>query len=188
MLVIWQHREDTEFVKQMWQGLDDVTVLECSNNHHITHSEIRRALQKEKDMIIFAGHGDNYGLYYPDFDVHYSAGYLIDSSVVQFLRGKTVIAIWCYASDFCIRYDLDGFSTSMFISEQTEAVHCGFSNATQEDIRHECDLFFNRINRLLIDKIPTSEWVGILQKQADMTKPFVRYNYEALCSLPDIDE
>ena len=52
MLVIWQHREDTEFVKQMWQGLDDVTVLECSNKHHLTHSEIRRALQKEKDMII----------------------------------------------------------------------------------------------------------------------------------------
>ena len=161
----------------MCEGLVDVTVLECSNNHHLTHSEICRALQEEKDMIIFAGYGDNYGLYYPDFDVHYSAGYLIDSSVVQFLRGKTVIAIWCYASDFCIRYDLCGFSTSMFISEETEAIQCGFSNATQEDIRYECDLFFNRINRLLIDKIPTSEWVGILQSQADMTKAFVRYNY-----------
>ena len=172
----------------MWQGLDDVTVLECTNNHHLTRSEIRRALQKEKDMIIFAGHGDNCGLYYPDFDIYYSAGYLIDFSVVQFLRGKTVIAIWCYASDFYIRYDLCGFSTSMFISEETEEVYCGFSNVTQEDIRYECDLFFNRINRLLIDKILTSEWVGILQKQADMTKPFVRYNYEALCSLPEIDE
>ena len=48
MLVIWQHREDTEFIKQMWQGLDDVTVLECSDKHHLTHSEIRRGLQKEK--------------------------------------------------------------------------------------------------------------------------------------------
>lgn len=27
-----------------------------------------------------------------------------------------------------------------------------------------------------------------VMKQADMTKPFVRYNYEALCSLPEIDE
>ena len=46
--------------------------------------------------------------------------YLIDSEMVHLLRDKEIIGIWCNASNFAYKYDLKGFFTSMFISNEKE--------------------------------------------------------------------
>jgi hypothetical protein len=52
--------------------------------------------------------------------------------------------------------------------------------ATDEIITTQQSIFCDRIRELLIRNTPMSEWPEILQSQADLSLPFVRFNYEAL--------
>ena len=80
-----------------------------------------KAIIDEKDTIVFIGHGTEYGLLNRSLD-----GYLVDSEMVQYLRGKKIVGIWCNASTFASKYDIEGFFTSMFISNSKELLDCGF--------------------------------------------------------------
>lgn len=141
----------------------------------------KKAIIEEKDCIILIGHGTEYGLLNQNLD-----GYIIDSSMVQFLRNKTIIGIWCFASNFADKYNLKGFFTSNFISNIDECNYVYNTSTIANDIdniddiiREENVKFSNEINSFLNNKIPLNEWISNLQSNCS-NYPFVKYNYEAL--------
>ena len=79
--------------------------------------ELKSAI-KAHDRIIMLGHGDPHGLL--GF-----GRYVIDSTLVYLLKKKYCICIWCNADQFVNKYDLRGFYTGMFISEESEATYEG---------------------------------------------------------------
>lgn len=164
--------EDTKMFKCLYTGIDAKVLV------NPTKKDAKRAIIEEKDCVMFIGHGTEYGLLNERLN-----GFLVGPDMVQFLRDKTVIGIWCYAGNFAQKYDLKGFFTSNFISNIDELIDCGFSrfNEDEDTISVENFLFSCRINEYLREKVPLCEWIDKLQDSVkDEKQPFVKYNYEAL--------
>lgn len=164
--------EDTKMFKCLYTEIDAKVLVNPSKK------DVKRAIIEEKDCVMLIGHGTEYGLLNERLN-----GFLVGPDMVQFLRGKTVIGIWCYAGNFAQKYDLNGFFTSNFISNIDELIDCGFSrfNEDEDTISVENFLFSCRINEFLRKKIPLCEWVDKLQDSVkDKKHSFVKYNYEAL--------
>ena len=166
--------EDTNDFSRIYAGLDATILI------NPTASACRRAIIDETERIVLIGHGTECGLLNQRLD-----GYIIDSRMVQFLRGKDVIGIWCNASNFADRYDLTGFFTSMFISNIRELIECGFQtfDNCEDEIRRQNLIFAERINQLLTANTPSRDWATILfNSLTDSDERFVYYNYEAMYS------
>jgi hypothetical protein len=174
--------EDTNDFSLIYKGFErkeNITIL-----INPTKSEVKKAIIKEQDRIVFIGHGTEWGLLNQRLD-----GFIMSSDMVQFLKGKDIIGIWCYAGNFAQRYELTGFFTSMFISNRKELIdNIPSSINNEEEIIEENKIFATKINELLSSDIPSSEWQTILQNGITQNKPrFVTYNYEAMCSLTKTD-
>lgn len=170
ILVIYvDSAEDTKDLELTYEGLD-VTLL-----YNPTHQQVTRELRvTSADTVMILGHGSPGGLFTHDW-----RGNSVDWHHVPYLRNKKCIGIWCYASEFAEKFDLNGFFTSMFISNKWEASYHGFT-AENEDIYEETRKFIKTVNQFVKDEVPMNEWVEKLISSADMTKPYVRFNYEAL--------
>lgn len=168
--------EDTNDFAGIYEGLDATILI------NPTSSECKRAIINEQDRIVLIGHGTDWGLLNQRLD-----GFIVDSNMVQFLRGKDIIGIWCNASNFADRYDLTGFFTSMFISNANELIDCGFQtfDNCDEIIRIQNQIFASRINQLLSTNTPSKDWATILFDSLDNEERFVYYNYEAMYSTVD---
>ena len=106
-LLIHPKDTTTDFLCKSYN--DDFTLIRTNISKSLLLKLIR-----SHDLIIMMGHGTDRGLI--GFD-----RYIIDSSLVDELRKKICICIWCYASDFVKKYNLKTpFSTGMFISEIDE--------------------------------------------------------------------
>jgi hypothetical protein len=167
-------KEDTNDFSGIYEGLENTTVLINPKK-----SECKKAIINEKERIIFIGHGTAWGLLNQRLD-----GFIVDSNMVQFLRGKDIIGIWCNASDFGDRYNLTGFFTSMFISNTDELVDCGFQifEDCDEEIKKQNKIFASRINQFLTANTPSKEWEMKLYNSLENEKEFVYYNYETMHS------
>ena len=177
MLIIHiKSTEDTNDFSGVYDGLKATILINPKS------SECKRAIINEKERIVFIGHGTEYGLLNQRLD-----GYIVDSKMVQFLRGKDIIGIWCNASNFADRYELTGFFTSMFISNYNELVNCGFQlfENCEIEIERQNKIFASRINKLLKANTPSREWAKILYDSLKNEKRFVYYNYEAMYSTDD---
>lgn len=177
MLIIHiKSTEDTNDFSGVYDGLKATILINPKS------SECKRAIINEKERIVFIGHGTEYGLLNQRLD-----GYIVDSKMVQFLRGKDIIGIWCNASNFADRYELTGFFTSMFISNYNELVNCGFQlfENCEIEIERQNKIFASRINKLLKANTPSREWAKILYDSLENEKRFVYYNYEAMYSTDD---
>jgi hypothetical protein len=163
---------DAKILSRIYEGLDRITL-----SYNRSKSNIKRLLRITGDEpVMLLGHGSPQGL----FNVSQN-GYAVGSECVEWLRGRPVIGIFCYASEFADKYGLSGFFTSMFISNMQEAIiEQEDRDATDEIIATQQSIFCDRIRGLLIQNTPMSEWPGILQSKADLSLPFVRFNYEAL--------
>lgn len=159
---------DTQWYTLLTQGIE-ANVLVNPNRR-----QIEELLSGSNNDLILFGHGTELGLLNQDLN-----GYCVGPSELQWLRTRRVIGLWCYAGNFADRYDLHGFFTSMFISNDREATQHGFT-ATQEAIDEQNIIFAQAINRLLLDQTPMEQWVDILQSQCARDIPFVRFNYEAM--------
>ena len=108
---------DTQVLSRVYEGLD------CTVFYTPTRCERRailKAIRDDDGPIVLLGHGTPKGLLDATF-----YDFIIESRDVELLRQKTIIGIWCYASEFADRYGLHGFFTSMFISNMDEAIeHC----------------------------------------------------------------
>ena len=169
--------EDTNDFSGIYDGLDATILINPSTRI------AREAIVDEQDTIVLIGHGTDYGLLNKNLN-----GYFIDSGWVNLLRNKTIIGIWCNASNFADRYDLTGFFTSMFISNAQELIDCGFQtfDNCDEVIRIQNQIFASRINQLLSTTTPSRDWATILFDSLDNEESFVYYNYEAMYSTEEI--
>ena len=170
--------QDTKDFEKIYDGMlsDNSVSILINPSKPLLFQEII----KEKNMIVFIGHGTEYGLLDRSLDE-----YIIDSKMVQHLRGKKIVGIWCNASTFASKYDLEGFFTSMFISNSKELLACGFSlfDDCDTEITKENKLFSTRLNELLKGKRDIKQLADILRESsADSRHRFVHYNYEALYS------
>ena len=175
-------KEDTKEFSTIYRGLEYDTTILINPSKDL----LRFALNTEKKRILIIGHGTENGLLNSTLD-----DLLIDSSMVRFLRGKEIIGIWCFASNFASKHNLNGFFTSMFISNCEELIDCGFNLFDDCDtiISNENQLFSCRLNLLIRSKTPISEWADSLRKEAfnTITHPCVKYNYEAMYSSQNDD-
>lgn len=106
-LLIHPKDTTTDFLCKSYN--DDFTLIRTNISKSLLLKLIR-----SHDLIIMMGHGTDKGLI--GFDK-----YVIDSSLADELRKKICVCIWCYASDFVKKYELETpFSTGMFISEIDE--------------------------------------------------------------------
>lgn len=164
---------DTADLGLVYEGLD------CTLFYTPTRRDrraIMNAIRNDEGPVVLLGHGTPRGLLGPMF-----YDYIIESNDVDLLRQRTVIGIWCYASEFADRYGLHGFFTSMFVSNINEAIeHQVDRLATPENIHEEFELFCRTINCFIRAELPMDEWVENLQGMCNRELPFVRYNYEAL--------
>jgi hypothetical protein len=163
---------DAAILSRIYEGLENITVY-----YNRSKSNIKRLLRiTGNEPVMLLGHGNPNGL----FNVSQN-GFAVGSEHLEWLRNRPVIGIFCYASEFADKYNLHGFFTSMFISNMQEAImEQRDKNATDEIIADQTRLFCDRIRELIINNTPMSQWPEILQGQADLSIPFVRFNYEAM--------
>lgn len=179
MTVIYSNFEDrdTSILKKMWDGLDsDVIEFSFGGERLIDKTGLMKILEKETDTVLFCGHGSNMGCWAPGI------GFSIDESVLPHLRAKNIIGIWCHASSFAIMNNLHGFFTSMFISNALEAKFVDIPNSGNVEIYNSEKRFCNRVNELLREKVPLSEWKDTLisQMKNGPHNAVEEYNYDGL--------
>ena len=163
--------EDTARLKKTYEGLENVTLL-----YNPTKEEVVEQLKRDDDPLVMClGHGTTSGLFGTSW-----MNYVVDRSMIDLLKDRKVIGIWCFASSFAERYGLQGYFTSMFVSNWDEAYSFGFPNNTNEDILNEVNLFCEAINSYLKEGVPMDEWVHRLQASCHKEKDFVKYNYEGM--------
>lgn len=137
-LIIHPKDETTDFLCPIYDHLTNITVVKRNLPSNVMNSLIRC-----HDQVIMLGHGGPNGLFgapYPN---------IIGAVHVEALAEKNNnIFIWCHANQFVEMHKLQGFSTSMFISEDQEAVWClneGYEAHVDENSIHEQNELFARI-------------------------------------------
>lgn len=163
---------DTKILSKVYDGID------CKLFYNPTVGDTDAmigAIENDEGPVILMGHGSPLGLLDKTM-----CNYIIDYRWANILINKTVIGIWCYASDFADTYCLHGFFTSMFISNLNEAVGHGVGNTTDETIQNEMEWFCTEVNSYIKNEVPLSTWVDKLQSSCHKELDFVRFNYEAL--------
>ena len=116
-LVIHPEDRSTDFLRPIYTNIKRKTVL----TKNVSRSKLLSAIRSH-DTIIMLGHGSSSGL----FNVSgIGKGMLVvGESLVEELRGKQLIAIWCNADQFIERHQLTALYSGMFISEVSEARYC----------------------------------------------------------------
>lgn len=158
-LVIHPKDKSTDFLKPIYDGIEDKTVITGG----LTQEQIHELIGQH-DRIIMMGHGCPLGLFgvfqFPKHD-----GLIIDVKTVPFLKNKDCFFIWCNADKFVNHYGLKGFYSGMFISEVEEAYGCyiphhpnmkeivnesndGFSKILGENINNQTEDVFYTVKRL----------------------------------------
>jgi len=130
-LIIHPRDASTDFLKPIYSSIEDKTVL--------TEGTRKKVIQeiKRHDRIMMMGHGSPSGL----FSIgRFDSLYAIDDSLVEVLKEKECVFIWCNADKFVDRYSLKGLYSGMFISEVSEAAYCGF--LTDQGTVNESNNFF----------------------------------------------
>jgi hypothetical protein len=162
--------EDTNTFLSVYKDLD------CKLLYNPTRKEVIDMLTRNpEETTLCFGHGTPNGLFTKDFK-----GYVIDNNMAHLLRNREVIGIWCYAKEYARKHKLKGFFTGMFVSNQCEAECHNFKGHDDDFILEQDKIFSDRINKLLVDKIPLTEWVDLLNEQADKSIDFIKFNYSAL--------
>ena len=178
-LVIHPDDRSTDFLKPIYDKLDDVTLVTGG----WTREEIIEGIQVH-DQVMMMGHGGPGGLFaIGQFWPNYSP-YIIGMDMVEALSQKTNnIFIWCNADQFVTRHGLKGFYTGMFISETGEAAYCGLPGTPQDMVDESNHGFVKIFGEALQGTRDTS----VLFEQTSNTysliadiNPVAKYNYNRL--------
>ena len=160
-LVIHPTDSSTDFLKPIYENISDAIIL----NGGASKEQIFDLINKY-ERIIMMGHGSPFGLFNVGRFVSPN-GYIIDSTMVEILRGKECISIWCNADQFMKRYSLNGFYSGMFISEVGEANYCGLPGTLQETVDTSNHYFAQLLGE-------------VINEPLDEIHRHVRSNYELL--------
>lgn len=145
-LIIHPQDSSTDFLKPIYANIKRKTVL----SKNVSRNKLL-AMVRLHDTIIMLGHGTSNGL----FNVSgIGKGIMVvGESMVEELRGKQLIAIWCNANLFIERHNLNALYSGMFISEVSEALYCNVQgNQTMVD---ESNNTFAVLLGNMLGKVPT---------------------------------
>ena len=117
-LVIHPDDRSTDFLKPIYADIKRKTVIVKD-----TSRDKLLALIRSHDTIIMLGHGSPNGLF--NVSGIGKGVMVIGDYMVEELRGKQLIAIWCNCDKFIERHGLSALYSGMFISEVSEARYCG---------------------------------------------------------------
>ena len=174
-LVIHPEDTSTAFLMPIYKNISNATILHSGfTKEQVLH------LINEHDRIIMMGHGSPYGLFNVGRFVS-SNGYIIDASMVEVLRNKECISIWCNADQFMNRYELNGFYSGMFISEVGEAYYCGLPGTAQETVTTSNDYFAQLLGEVINE--PLTEIHKHVRSNYELLtedNPVALYNYNRL--------
>jgi hypothetical protein len=131
-LVIHPDDRSTDFLCPIYKPVKNKTVFRGG----VTKDQLKKYI-RDHDRILLLGHGSPDGLFSVG-QFNTEDAYIIDESMVESLRGKTNVYIWCFASEFVKKHSLKGFSTGMFISEVGEALCYDFWYL-MDDLEHLID-------------------------------------------------
>ena len=183
MLVIYSDfgDPDTRVLTALWEGIDAKVIRIHKGSTSEDKIAMKKALEEEKDTVLFCGHGSGEGLWTPNIcsaDWRIWGGYAFSYKDISSVKAKNIVGIWCHASDFSRTFDVRGFYSSMFISNSHEArwegINCDDDTITKSEI-----LFCERVNKLLKENIPLNRWVDILRDNK-LTNRVEEFNYGGL--------
>jgi hypothetical protein len=182
-LVIHPDDRSTDFLRPIYRGIEDKTVITTFKNMR----EISELIDSH-DRVIMMGHGSPLGLFSMDITARHP--YIIHSaqSIIEALNQKDYnVFIWCYASNFVFDNNLKGFSTGMFISEVGEAITCGIkpNSKISEQVTNSNNFFSEIAGRYLIDsetKNPTDLFQKVSAEYSTIVdeNPVAKYNLQRL--------
>ena len=146
-LVIHPKDKSTDFLKPIYGGLDDVTLVTGG----WSQDQILEAIQTH-DQVMMMGHGSPSGLFavgqFPIERPYF--GYVIGADMVELLSQKdNNIFVWCNADRFVERHGLKGFYSGMFVSEVGEAFYCGVKAFDQASVDESNDTFARQLGECL---------------------------------------
>lgn len=138
-LIIHPDDRSTDFLKIIYEGMKDITVL---TGNGMNQQDIKNLIP-EYDRVMIMGHGSPYGLLTAGGFVG-KGGHIIDYSFVNLLKDNpNNVYIWCNADVFINRFNLLGFHSGMFISEVAEAAY--FNINTDQKTVDESNIEFCKI-------------------------------------------
>ena len=156
LLIIHPDDRSTDFLRILYENIAacDRTVITGG----ISPNELD-VLIAGHDRVLMCGHGYKNGLLAMNkFETDQM--YIINKRNVPLLKkSKSNVFIWCFASDFVEQFNLQGFSTGMFISEVEEAVFCGLTNPipTQDEVDQSNELFCRILAKYLLQDISSED-------------------------------
>jgi hypothetical protein len=180
-LVIHPKDKSTDFLKPIYAGLDDVTLVTGGLNQQ----ELIQAIQTH-DQVMMMGHGSPSGLFpvgrFP-IEKQYG-GYVVGSNLVEALSQKdNNIFIWCNADQFVNRHGLKGFYSGMFVSETSEAYYCHVKTFDQASVDESNDTFARQLGEcLLATRAPEAIHAQIKEQYGALaaTNLIAEYNHKRL--------
>jgi hypothetical protein len=176
IVVLIDMTKDAHLLHRAYEGIEDVTLLVNPSNEQVN----RVLSERPHETLVCLGHGCQYGLFGPFCLFGIATPMVISDTTVDLLKDRELICIWCNADEFGRRHpELKGFFTSMFISNANEARCFGF-DADEDDIFNEVTLFAERVNNLIKQEVPLYDWPERLRSEADLSKDYVKFNYEGL--------
>jgi hypothetical protein len=174
-LVIHPNDTSTDFLCPIYQNISDAIILRGG-----TSKKQVSELINEHNRIIMLGHGSPFGLFTVG-RFKSNNGYIIDYSMVELLRTKECISIWCNADKFMKHHKLNGFYSGMFISEVGEASYCGLQNTLQETVDESNNYFAQLLGEVINEPLDVinkhvNENYGLLVEN----NPVAFYNHQRL--------
>jgi len=177
--ILFVHIKDptTDFLETVYEDRRDCTIVR--GNLSVT---LMNDLIDYHDQVVMMGHGSSSGL----FGVN--GQYIINYSNAEALRSKNNnIFIWCYAKAFAKQFNLPGFCTNMFISEDAEARYIlGKDKYVEapESIVESNNLFVTLVKRYLDSPIAVMSESIIreycAENLASEYKEVIKYNNQGL--------
>jgi len=174
-LVIHPSDYSTDFLKPIYEGIEDKTVITQGK----TRDEIIELIESH-DRVMMMGHGSPSGL----FGIGFNRLFVIDNGLVEHLNKKdNNVFIWCNADRFVNRFGLKGFYTGMFISEVGEAYYCGLPDIPQTVVDESNNQFASWVGELFTSKKPLNEvYSNIVDSYGKLANKNIvaKYNHERL--------
>jgi hypothetical protein len=173
-LIVHCQDSSTDFLKPIYAGIKHKTVL----TKNVSHDKFLSAIRSH-DTIILLGHGSSSGL----FNVSgIGKGMLaVGESLVEELRGKQLIAIWCNADKFIEHHSLPALYSGMFISEVSEARYCnvqGDQVMVDESNDTFAALLGNMLGTVPVDLKTVHSLVGESYEELGEINTVAKYNSE----------
>lgn len=175
MIVIHPNDKTTSFLRQIYAGKRNVTLIDETWNSRNIREAIGSSPKEEEIMML--GHGCDDGLFAP-YGAKQFARKIVDGKLAYLLKEHTCIGIWCYANEFAKKYDLKGLFTGMVVSDVEEAYNNCLDitgeNITMCNEQYASDLEYC-MRRYSLDLVPK-----MMQELQDYHSDLKDFNYKSL--------